>query len=64
MKVVYLSLPSVDVEPVNPAPIVIVLSLGYLIITIPDPPALAVVDSGSVPPPPPPVFTVPAVPLL
>jgi hypothetical protein len=38
--VVILLEPDVVVEPVNPAPIVIVKELGYFKITIPDPPAL------------------------
>ena len=36
---------------------------GYLIITIPDPPLPATLDSQSVPPPPPPVLAVPEVPV-
>jgi len=36
--VVTLKLPSVAVEPVNPAPIVMVFVAGYLRITTPDPP--------------------------
>jgi hypothetical protein len=37
--VVTLLVPTVAVEPVRPAPIVIVNEVGYLRITIPDPPA-------------------------
>jgi len=51
------------VEPVRPAPIVIVKLSGYFKITTPDPPAFAAVEGlPREEPPPPPVFGVPAVP--
>ena len=49
------------VDDVKPAPTEIVLSLGYLTITTPEPPAAPVVEPRlSPPPPPPPVLAVPA----
>ena len=55
--------PSVVVDPVKPAPIVIVAADDrYLKITIPEPPAAALPPLSVVlPPPPPPVFVPPAV---
>ena len=66
VNVVILSDPDVDVEDVNPPPgLVIVKLLGYLKITIPEPPALpAYPQPGpghAAAPPPPPVLAVPAV---
>ena len=58
---VTLLLPSVAVVPVKPEPIVIVLVLGYLSITTPDPPAAPAQPLPPCAPPPPPVFAVPAV---
>jgi hypothetical protein len=58
--------PTVAVEPVRPAPIVIVPALvRYLRITIPEPPLPPLPKIGAAflkppPPPPPPVFAVPA----
>jgi hypothetical protein len=66
--VVTLSLPTVAVDPVKPAPIVIVLAEGYLRITIPEPPlppafALdAMLSPRIAEPPPPPRLAVPAPP--
>jgi len=54
--VVTLSLPTVVVVPVRPAPMVIVAVDGYLRITTPEPPVPNKL------PPPPPVLAVPAVP--
>jgi len=55
--VVTLSEPVVAVEPVKPAPIVIVFELEYLKITTPDPPFFpGVAPPTYSPPPPPPVF--------
>jgi hypothetical protein len=63
--VVTLKAPSVAVDPVNPAPIVIVLPVAYRKITIPEPPEpplrSLLVDAAA--PPPDPVFTVPSTPL-
>jgi hypothetical protein len=65
VKLVTLSLPSVAVELVRPEPTDIVTVLGYLTITIPEPPAppWEVAESPAEPPPPPPVLAVPAFPL-
>jgi hypothetical protein len=52
-----------DVDPVRPAPIVMVLESGYFNTIKPEPPAAAKAvlgESITPPPPPPPVFTVPA----
>ena len=55
------------VDPVNPAPIVIVSVSGYLNKTIPEPPVPPEYPLGKSPepaPPPPPRFVVPLVPLV
>ena len=52
-----------EVEPVNPAPIVIVLLSGYFKTTIPEPPAPPSPGFDPAPPPPDPVFIDPAPPL-
>jgi hypothetical protein len=61
--VVIFELPEVVVDPVNPAPIVIVLADGYLKITTPEPPLddvpVVAVPLFVPPPPPPPVLAVP-----
>ena len=65
--VVTLSSPSVAVDPVRPAPIVIVNADGYLKITIPDPPApppMRAVFPPEPPSPPSPRFAVPLAPLI
>jgi hypothetical protein len=59
--VVTLFAPTVDVEPVNPAPIVIVKAAGYRRITTPDPPVAEEVPLVNLPPPPPPVLIAPEV---
>ena len=60
--VVTLCEPSVAVEPVSPAPIVIVpKDVRYLRITTPEPPDEPVPPVVPAPPPPLPLFAVPAV---
>jgi hypothetical protein len=57
--VVILFKPDVAVDPVNPAPMVIVpAKVGYFKTTIPEPPVLPVLGEAEVtePQPPPPVF--------
>ena len=51
------------VEPVRPAPIVIVKVSGYLRRTVPEPPLPPMFALAPAPPPPLPVLTVPAVPV-
>jgi hypothetical protein len=67
VKVVTENPPLVEVELVNPPPTEIVKVSGYLIITIPEPPAPPAASvpepAQPEPPPPPPVFMVPAPPV-